>query len=317
LTTDGLRKTICYNASCKNCGHCERCLNRESYYSLGVTKEQELFISDDTRDAFNETMYPDKRTKQREEAHMCGDVEHNVLRNQTHVRSKTKAYTGIVAGICRHYMLLSMVAMVVRPSYLTPGRDAVSCKLTYVQWHWLTAAQGGETFSLHWLAALGAALSTGIFLLSHTTDVGCKYDGFVLSRADALGMSPEDRAVPRTSSVLHGKSHCWYCAILYGVVHCRAGLGHHNGEVPLLSLHLFPAAVLVVHPAQLWPLVAALPAAAEYEYAPNRMNDRVNYVLHPSCFGAVAPQEIDVGSTMVPRRCGVPIRLCSGPHRTE
>jgi len=30
LTTDGLRKAICYNASCKNCGHCERCLNRES-----------------------------------------------------------------------------------------------------------------------------------------------------------------------------------------------------------------------------------------------------------------------------------------------
>jgi len=95
--------------------------------------------------------------------------------------------------------------------------------------------QGGETFSLHWAAAFGAGLKAGIWLLNHTTDVGCKYDDFVNSRADALEMSVEDRAVYRTLSVLHGKSHSWTCAFLYGVAHCAAGLGHHNGEVRLLD----------------------------------------------------------------------------------
>lgn len=118
VTTDGNRKTVCYNPPCKNCGRCERCLNPDSYYSLGASPSEDLYVAEAEADIKLEAMYPEKNKTQREEPQMCGDAEHKVLRNQSHVESKTKCVTGMVAAVCTHYFMLACVAMKVRAGLL-------------------------------------------------------------------------------------------------------------------------------------------------------------------------------------------------------
>ena len=118
VTTDGNRQTVCYNPPCTNCGRCERCLNPDSYYSLGASPSEDLYVAEAEADIKLEAMYPEKNKTQREEPQMCGDADHKVLRNQSHVESKTKCVTGMVAAVCTHYFMLACVAMKVRAGLL-------------------------------------------------------------------------------------------------------------------------------------------------------------------------------------------------------
>jgi len=126
ITTDGNRKTVCYNPPCKNCGRCETCLNPDSYYSLGTSPSQDLYVAEAEADIKLEAMYPQKNKKQREEPQMCGNAEHKVLRNQSHVESKTKCVTGMVAAVCTHYFMLACVAMKVRSWLLVALHQATT-----------------------------------------------------------------------------------------------------------------------------------------------------------------------------------------------
>jgi len=66
---------------------------------------------------------------------MCGPVEHKVLRQQPASRSQNKQFTGIVAGVCVHYIFTKMVAMEVSRSRHCghcgpPGTDYRSTKIS-------------------------------------------------------------------------------------------------------------------------------------------------------------------------------------------
>lgn len=112
LGTDGNRKMVLYNAPCKNCGVCWSCRHPDGYHAVG-TKDGGLWVADDFAKERLHEFYPDLGHP---EAHMCGQVEHKVLRQQHASRSQNKQFTGIVAGVCVHYIFTKMVAMEVSKS---------------------------------------------------------------------------------------------------------------------------------------------------------------------------------------------------------
>lgn len=111
LGTDGNRKMVCYNGACKNCGDCWSCRHPDGYHAVG-TGQEELWIKDAVVTERLHTMYPDLQRRSQQEAQMCGDHEHQVLRQQQHATaSKSKQLTGLVAGTCVHYFFTKMAAM--------------------------------------------------------------------------------------------------------------------------------------------------------------------------------------------------------------